>query len=90
MRAPVFDSRWKKPESWASIEDIPRPQPQLGEVLLNVLACGVFRTDLHNVEGDLPPIQPRIIPGNQIVGEVVEGTWFHHPPPRAWIKVAES
>jgi propanol-preferring alcohol dehydrogenase len=38
------------------------------------MACGVCRTDLHIVEGDLPPIQPRIIPGHQIVGEVVEGT----------------
>jgi len=42
-------------------------------VLLKVLACGVCRTDLHLVEGDLPPIRLRIIPGHQIVGEVVEG-----------------
>ena len=42
-------------------------------MLLRVLACGVCRTDLHIVEGDLPPIWPRIIPGHQIVGEVVEG-----------------
>jgi propanol-preferring alcohol dehydrogenase len=46
---------------------------QAGEVLLKVIACGVCRTDLHIVEGDLPPIQPRNIPGHQIVGEVVEG-----------------
>jgi propanol-preferring alcohol dehydrogenase len=42
-------------------------------VLLKVIACGVCRTDRHIVEGDLTPIQPRIIPGHQIVGEVVEG-----------------
>jgi propanol-preferring alcohol dehydrogenase len=42
-------------------------------VLLKVIACGVCRTDLHIVEGDLPPIRERIIPGHQIVGEVVEG-----------------
>jgi propanol-preferring alcohol dehydrogenase len=42
-------------------------------VLLKVIACGVCRTDLHIVEGDLPPIRPRIVPGHQIVGEVVEG-----------------
>jgi propanol-preferring alcohol dehydrogenase len=36
------------------------------------MACGVCRTDLHIVEGDLPPVRPRIIPGHQIVGEVVE------------------
>jgi propanol-preferring alcohol dehydrogenase len=38
-----------------------------------VLACGVCRTDLHIVEGDLPPLRQQLIPGHQIVGEVVEG-----------------
>lgn len=42
-------------------------------MLLRVRACGVCRTDLHIVEGELPPKQLRIIPGHQIVGEVVEG-----------------
>jgi len=42
-------------------------------VLLRVIACGVCRTDLHIVEGDLPPLRPQLIPGHQIVGEVVEG-----------------
>ena len=73
MKAAIFDSRLSTPGGWVSIEDLPRPQPQPGEVLIKVLACGVCRTDLHIVEGDLPPIQPRIIPGHQIVGEVVEG-----------------
>jgi propanol-preferring alcohol dehydrogenase len=73
MRAAVFESRSATPGNWVSIEDIPQPQPQPGEVLLKVIACGVCRTDLHIVEGDLAPIHPRIIPGHQIVGEVVEG-----------------
>jgi propanol-preferring alcohol dehydrogenase len=73
MKAAVFDSRLNTPGNWVSIEDLPRPQPQPGEVLLKVKACGVCRTDLHIVEGDLPPIRPRIIPGHQIVGEVVDG-----------------
>jgi propanol-preferring alcohol dehydrogenase len=73
MRAAVFDSRSNTPGNWVSIEDIPQPQPQPGEVLLKVIACGVCRTDLHIVEGDLPPVRERIIPGHQIVGEVVEG-----------------
>jgi alcohol dehydrogenase, propanol-preferring len=47
--------------------------PQSGQTLLRVLACGVCRTDLHIVEGELRPLQRRIIPGHQIVGEVVEG-----------------
>ena len=73
MRAAVFDSRSSAHGDWVSIEELPRPQPQPGEVLLKVMTCGVCRTDLHIVEGDLPPIRPRIIPGHQIVGEVVEG-----------------
>jgi propanol-preferring alcohol dehydrogenase len=74
MRAAVFDSRSNTPGNWVSIEDLPRPQLQPGQVLLKVITCGVCRTDLHIVEGDLAPIRPRIIPGHQIVGEVVEGT----------------
>lgn len=55
------------------LEDVPTPEPKPGHVLLKVLACGVCRTDLHIVEGDLPPRNPRIIPGHQIVGEIVAG-----------------
>lgn len=73
MRAAVFDPASMAPGAWLSIQDVPRPQPQPGELLLKVIACGVCRTDLHIVEGDLPPILRRIVPGHQIVGEVVEG-----------------
>ena len=73
MRAAVFNSGSKTSSGWLSIEDLPRPHPQPGEVLLKVIACGVCRTDLHIVEGDLAPMRPSIIPGHQIVGEVVEG-----------------
>jgi propanol-preferring alcohol dehydrogenase len=73
MRAAVFDSRSNTLGTWVSIEGLPLPQLQPGEVLLKVIACGVCRTDLHIVEGDLPAIQSRIVPGHQIVGEVVDG-----------------
>ena len=73
MRAAVFDSAASTAGGWLSIEDLPRPEMRAGDVLLKVIACGVCRTDLHIVEGDLPPVRPRIIPGHQIVGEVVEG-----------------
>lgn len=73
MKAAVFNSGSHTPGRWLTIEDYPRPSPQPGEVLLKVITCGVCRTDLHIVEGDLPPIRPRVIPGHQIVGEVVEG-----------------
>ena len=72
MKAAVFHSDSTTSGSWISIEDLPRPRRQPDEVLLRVIACGVCRTDLHIVEGDLPPIQPGIVPGHQIVGEVVE------------------
>jgi len=77
MRAAVFDTTSAGPirpsGAWLSIEEIPRPQRRPGEVLIKVIACGVCRTDLHIVERDLKPLQPRIVPGHQIVGEVVEG-----------------
>jgi propanol-preferring alcohol dehydrogenase len=73
MKAAVFDSAAGTGGAWVSIEDLPRPEMRAGDVLLKVIACGVCRTDLHIVEGDLPPVQSRIIPGHQIVGEVVEG-----------------
>jgi propanol-preferring alcohol dehydrogenase len=54
-------------------EEISQPVPASGHVLLRVRACGVCRTDLHIVEGELAQRQPRLIPGHQIVGEVVGG-----------------
>jgi propanol-preferring alcohol dehydrogenase len=53
------------------IEDVARPEPGPGQILLRVRACGVCRTDLHVVEGELPPIRRPLIPGHQIVGDVV-------------------
>jgi len=47
------------------------PRPGRGELLIKVLACAVCRTDLHVTEGDLPVHRPHVIPGHQVVGEVV-------------------
>jgi propanol-preferring alcohol dehydrogenase len=55
------------------IEEVPRPALEPGHVLLKVRACGVCRTDLHIVEGELPLRREHLIPGHQIVGDVVEG-----------------
>jgi len=55
------------------LADIPRPEMQPGHVLLKVRACGVCRTDLHIVEGELPPLRQQLVPGHQVVGDVVEG-----------------
>ncbi len=73
MRAALFHAGSNHPGNWLAIEDVPDPRPQPGEVLLKVIACGVCRTDLHIVEGDLATVRPRVIPGHQIVGEVVDG-----------------
>ncbi|MGA6982928.1 MAG: zinc-dependent alcohol dehydrogenase family protein [Candidatus Sulfotelmatobacter sp.] len=55
------------------IQDTDKPKPVSGQVLLRVRACGVCRTDLHIAEGDLPTRKQPLIPGHQIVGDVVDG-----------------
>jgi alcohol dehydrogenase, propanol-preferring len=74
MKAAVFRSGDTTPGTFLHIEDVDRPRLSPGHVLLRVVACGVCRTDLHIVEGELPPLRPRLIPGHQIVGEVVDGS----------------
>jgi propanol-preferring alcohol dehydrogenase len=51
--------------------DRPDPEPGAGELLVRVLACGVCRTDLHVAEGDLPVHRQGVVPGHEVVGEVV-------------------
>jgi propanol-preferring alcohol dehydrogenase len=48
------------------------PEAAAGELKLRVLACGVCRTDLHVVEGDLPVHREHVVPGHEVVGEVLE------------------
>jgi propanol-preferring alcohol dehydrogenase len=50
--------------------DLPAPEPGPGEIRLRVRTCGVCRTDLHVVEGDLPEQKMPIVPGHQVVGTV--------------------
>src|SRR5437879_1317831 len=50
--------------------EVATPQPKSGEVLVRVRACGVCRTDLHVIEGELPPRKSPVIPGHQVVGVV--------------------
>ncbi len=69
MRAAVLE----KPKQPLVIQDVAEPRVQPGHVLLRVRACGVCRTDLHIVEGELAPLRSPLIPGHQIVGEVVDG-----------------
>jgi propanol-preferring alcohol dehydrogenase len=50
--------------------EIVAPEPGLGELLVRVQVCGVCRTDLHVIEGELPPKKSPVIPGHQVVGIV--------------------
>ena len=72
MKAAVLTTAQPIANHPLKIEDAPIPTPAEGQVLLRVLACGVCRTDLHIAEGELPPCHPRIIPGQQIVGEIIK------------------
>ncbi len=66
MRAMILEA----PGRPLSLTDVPGPRPAAGQVLLRVLACGVCRTDLHVVDGELPEPALPLIPGHQIVGIV--------------------
>jgi alcohol dehydrogenase, propanol-preferring len=55
------------------LRDLPVPEPGPGQVRLRVRACGVCRTDLHIVDGDLPHPKLPLVPGHQIVGETDDG-----------------
>ena len=61
--APITDSPLR-------LANRPIPLPAPDEVRLRVTACGICRTDLHLVEGDLPPRRPDVVPGHQVVGVV--------------------
>lgn len=51
--------------------ELPVPEPGPGELLVRVLACGVCRTDLHVRDHELPPHKQPVVPGHEVVGEVV-------------------
>ena len=73
MKAAILAAPAPISERPLQIVDVADPRVRSGHVLLRVRACGVCRTDLHIVEGELPSKQLRIIPGHQIVGEIVDG-----------------
>lgn len=66
MRAMVLDH----PGQPLRATHLPIPQPQSGQVRIKVSACGVCRTDLHVVDGELPEVHSGIVPGHEIVGIV--------------------
>jgi alcohol dehydrogenase, propanol-preferring len=69
MRAMVLD----RPGTPLRPAEIPRPEPSPGQILLRVRACGVCRTDLHVVDGELTDPKLPLVVGHQIVGETDDG-----------------
>jgi alcohol dehydrogenase, propanol-preferring len=70
MKASVLRSPAPVESNPLVFTDAPDPRPGKGEVLVRVKMCGVCRTDLHVVEGELPPKKSPVIPGHQIVGVI--------------------
>jgi propanol-preferring alcohol dehydrogenase len=70
MRAQLLRSNQPIETSPLVLTDVPTPTPDRGQVRVRIRYCGVCRTDLHVVEGDLPPKRSPIIPGHQAVGLV--------------------
>jgi propanol-preferring alcohol dehydrogenase len=67
MRAMMLDA----PGLPLKLGRLAMPEPAAHDVLLKVLACGVCRTDLHILDGELPAHKPGIVPGHEVVGRVV-------------------
>src|SRR3954451_17731976 len=68
------------------LEEGPVPEPQEGEGLLRVSACGVCRTDLHVVDGELPDPKLPLVPGHQVVGRTEDGRRLGIP----WLGLADG
>ncbi|HEB77325.1 MAG TPA: alcohol dehydrogenase, partial [Methylothermaceae bacterium] len=84
MRAMVLE----RPGEPLKLVERPIPRPGPGQLLVRVRACGVCRTDLHVVDGDLPEPKLPIVPGHEVVGEVValgEGVTDFEPGQRVGV-----
>jgi alcohol dehydrogenase, propanol-preferring len=84
MHAMLFEAPGKP----LRLAELPVPRPASGEVLVKVEACGVCRTDLHLVDGELPDPKRPVVPGHEIVGRVAalgEGVAGFRPGERVGI-----
>ena len=70
MKACVLQSPAPIATNPSVFADVPSPQPGNGEVLVRVSYCGVCRTDLHVIEGELAPRKSPVIPGHQVIGVI--------------------
>lgn len=72
MKAMILPGAAPVEDAPLQLQKIPVPVPGTAELLLEVKACGICRTDLHIIEGELPPPKSPLVPGHQIVGVVKE------------------
>ncbi len=70
MKACVLSATGPIETNPLQVKDVDRPEPGPGEVLVRVTLCGVCRTDLHVIEGELRPMRSPLIPGHQVVGTI--------------------
>jgi propanol-preferring alcohol dehydrogenase len=70
MRAMVLEAPAAIEADPLELREVPEPEPGPGEIVVEVSVCGICRTDLHVVEGELPPQRRPVIPGHQVVGRV--------------------
>ena len=73
MKAAILTAPQNVAQRPLTISEVAQPEPGPAHILVKVRACGVCRTDLHIVEGELGPARAGLTPGHQIVGEVVAG-----------------
>lgn len=95
MKACVLRARAPIETNPLAFTDVPTPKPGVGEILVRVSYCGVCRTDLHVIEGELKPRKSPVIPGHQVVGTVEklgpssgEGSATHKFQPGARVGIA--
>lgn len=72
MKAWILEKQAKIEEKPLSMQEVPTPQSEQGEIRIKVHACGVCRTDIHIAEGDLPLRKSPLILGHEVVGIVDE------------------
>jgi alcohol dehydrogenase, propanol-preferring len=70
MKACVLRTPAKIQDNPLQFTEVSEPKPGEGQILVRVNVCGVCRTDLHVIEGELPPKKSPVIPGHQVVGTV--------------------
>jgi len=79
MRAAVLENPHPVADRPLILKDVAKQGVEPGHSLVRVRACGVCRTDLHIVEGELAPQRSPLIPGHQIVGDIVDGATSELP-----------